>query len=68
MKGDNGFPVRVRFSKHGKVRFIEVNTLPGITPGWSDLCLIADSVGLSYDALIGEILAPALARMKRGVV
>ena len=55
----------LRCDARGQVRFIEVNTLPGITPGWSDLCLIAESVGLSYDALIGEILAPALARMKR---
>jgi D-alanine-D-alanine ligase len=56
----------LRCDKNGNVRFIEVNTLPGITPGWSDLCLIAESAGMTYDALIGEILAPALDRMKRG--
>jgi D-alanine-D-alanine ligase len=55
----------LRCDKNGKLRFIEVNTLPGITPGWSDLCLIAEAHGLSYEALIGEILAPAIERMKR---
>lgn len=54
----------LRMDAQGRVRFIEVNTLPGITPGWSDLCLIAESAGLSYDALIGAILAPALERMR----
>lgn len=54
----------LRMDAHGKVRFIEVNTLPGISPGWSDLCLIAESAGLSYEGLIGAILAPALARMR----
>jgi D-alanine-D-alanine ligase len=55
----------LRQDARGRVRFIEVNTLPGITPGWSDLCLIAESAGIGYDALIGAILAPALERMKR---
>jgi D-alanine-D-alanine ligase len=56
----------VRCDKNGKARFIEVNTLPGITPGWSDLCLISEGAGMSYEALVGEILAPALERIKRG--
>lgn len=54
----------LRCDAHGRVRFIEVNTLPGITPGWSDLCLIAESAGISYDALIGAILQPAVERLR----
>jgi D-alanine-D-alanine ligase len=58
----------LRCDGEGHVRFIEVNTLPGITPGWSDLCLIAESAGLSYEALIGAILEPALRRLRAGQV
>jgi D-alanine-D-alanine ligase len=54
----------LRCDAKGRVKFIEVNTLPGITPGWSDLCLIAESAGLSYEALIGAILEPAVARLR----
>ena len=54
----------LRCDAKGRVKFIEVNTLPGITPGWSDLCLIAESAGLTYEALIGAILEPAIARLR----
>jgi D-alanine-D-alanine ligase len=60
--------VDLRCDRDGRVCFIEVNTLPGMTPGWSDLCLIADAAGIRYDALIGEIMAPAFARMRAGRV
>jgi D-alanine-D-alanine ligase len=55
--------VDLRLDHHGRVNFIECNPLPGLTPGWSDLCMIANSASLSYAALIGEILAPALQRL-----
>lgn len=55
--------VDLRLDHHGRVNFIECNPLPGLTPGWSDLCIIANSASLSYAALIGEILAPALQRL-----
>ena len=54
----------LRCDAQGRVRFIEVNTLPGITPGWSDLCMIAEGAGMSYQALIGEILQPAVERLR----
>ncbi|MEY4579860.1 MAG: D-alanine--D-alanine ligase, partial [Pseudomonadota bacterium] len=40
----------------------ECNPLPGLSPGFSDMCLIAEAVGMTYRELIGEILAPALRR------
>jgi D-alanine-D-alanine ligase len=46
------------------VNFIECNPLPGLAPGFSDLCLIAQAMGMEYRVLIGEILASALRRMR----
>lgn len=56
--------VDFRLDAQGRVSFIECNPLPGLAPGFSDLCLIADAAGLEYRALIGSILAPALRRMR----
>ena len=57
--------VDLRCDAQGVVNFIECNPLPGLSPGWSDLCLIAESAGMDYRTLIGEILAPALKRFKQ---
>jgi D-alanine-D-alanine ligase len=57
--------IDLRLDRDGRVNFIECNPLPGLTPGWSDLCLIADSVGMEYRTLIGEILAPAIHRSRQ---
>ncbi|MCC7111647.1 MAG: D-alanine--D-alanine ligase, partial [Deltaproteobacteria bacterium] len=54
----------LRCDADGRVCFIEVNTLPGMTPAWSDLCMIAEAAGLSYPALVSAVLAPALARRR----
>jgi hypothetical protein len=35
---------------------IEINTLPGLTPSYSDLCIQAAAEGISYEDLILEIL------------
>jgi hypothetical protein len=35
---------------------IEINTLPGLTPNYSDLCIQAASEGIPYEELILEIL------------
>ncbi len=60
--------IDLRMDKAGRVNFIECNPLPGLTPEWSDLCIIAKAAGLSYEALIGRILAPAIRRRKRGAL
>jgi D-alanine-D-alanine ligase len=59
--------VDLRLDADGKVNFIECNPLPGLTPGWSDLCLIGKSAGMDYRTLIGEILAPAIRRWREQV-
>jgi D-alanine-D-alanine ligase len=37
-------------------RLIEINSLPGLSPGFSDLCVIAQAEGITYQELILEIL------------
>ncbi len=56
--------VDFRMDGQGKVYFLECNPLPGLTPGWSDLVLIAKAAGIEYDALIAEILSGAVRRYK----
>ncbi len=51
-----------RMDGEGRIFFIECNPLPGLTPGWSDLVLIAQAAGIEYRALIGEILSFAIRR------
>jgi D-alanine-D-alanine ligase len=46
----------VRLDAEGNPRLMEINTLPGLTKGYSDLCLQAAAEGMSYEDLILEIL------------
>jgi len=46
----------IRLDKEGNPRLLEINTLPGLTPGYSDLCLQAEAEGIRYEDLILEIL------------
>jgi len=48
--------VDIRLDAKGQPCLIEINTLPGITPDFSDLCLIANADNISYTELILEIL------------
>jgi D-alanine-D-alanine ligase len=41
-----------------------VNPLPGLTPDYSDLCLIANGAKIDYRTLIGEILSGAIKRWR----
>ena len=52
----------IRLGSDGRPRFIEVNPLAGIRPGYSDLCFIADFEGLSHRDLIGSFLDAFLRR------
>jgi D-alanine-D-alanine ligase len=56
--------VDLRIDAQGRVNFVECNPLPGLSPGFSDMCLIADAVNISYRTLIGEILAPCIRRYR----
>lgn len=56
--------IDIRLDAKGKAHFIECNPLPGLTPGWSDLCIIAEAAGMDYRTLIGAIMSPAIKRLK----
>lgn len=51
-----------RLDQNGSINFIECNPLPGLTPDYSDLCVIGNAAGYSYSELVGQILAPAVKR------
>jgi len=53
-----------RMDARGRFFFLECNPLPGLTPGWSDLVLIAQGAGMDYRTLIGEIMSGAIRRYK----
>jgi hypothetical protein len=40
----------------------KVNPIAGLTPGWSDLCRLAEGNGIDYNALIAAIVESALSR------
>jgi len=48
--------VDIRLDSEGQPCLLEINPLPGLTPDYSDLCLIAKADGISYTDLILEIL------------
>ena len=48
--------IDMRLDAHDRPCLIEINTLPGMTPDFSDLCVIAKAQGISYTDLILEIL------------
>jgi D-alanine--D-alanine ligase len=54
--------VDLRLTPDGRVYVLEVNPLPGLTPDYSDLCLIANGAKIDYRMLIGEILSGAIKR------
>lgn len=58
----DGGRVDLRSDEKGRPNFIEVNPLAGLHPEHSDLCIIAGKYGISYQELLNEILAAALAR------
>ena len=46
----------IRLDEEGNPRMIEINTLPGLTPEYSDLCLQAKAEDIRYEDLILDIL------------
>ncbi len=52
----------IRLDADGGPRLMEINTLPGLTPDYSDLCLQAKAEGIGYTDLILEILYMAAGR------
>jgi D-alanine-D-alanine ligase len=55
--------VDVRLDGAGRAQMLEVNPLAGLSPGYSDLPIMAELAGIDYRTLIGEILKCAQARL-----
>jgi len=60
---------RIDFRLDGNLvpQFIECNPLPGLSPGYGDLPIMAEKMGTPYVELIAEILAHAVSRLERRV-
>ncbi|MBN1810509.1 MAG: D-alanine--D-alanine ligase [Anaerolineae bacterium] len=58
--------VDFRLGSDGRPYLLEINTLPGLNPIVSDLCIMARAEGLHYTDLIGEILDLATSRYVQG--
>jgi D-alanine--D-alanine ligase len=56
--------IDLRMTDDGRIYVIEVNPLPGLTPDYSDLCLISNATKMDYRTLIGEILSGGLKRFR----
>lgn len=54
--------IDVRLDRDGTPHFLEANPLPGLAPGYSDLVILADRVGWSYEELVEGILLHAFQR------
>jgi D-alanine-D-alanine ligase len=54
--------VDIRLDMDGNPQLMEINPLPGLTPGYSDLCIQAAAEGIQYEDLILEILYLAAGR------
>ncbi len=52
-----------RLDADGVPQFIECNPLPGLSPGYGDLPILAERTGVPYPSLIREILSHALRRL-----
>lgn len=67
----DGGRVDIRCDAKGVPHFIEANPLAGMKPGHSDLPVLAQLAGISYEALIGRMVDSARKRMgkdaRRGV-
>jgi D-alanine-D-alanine ligase len=56
--------VDLKMDDAGDIYVFEVNPLPGMTPGYSDLVLISQAAGMDYDQLMAEIMMGGLRRMR----
>ena len=54
--------VDIRLDTKGNPQLLEINPLPGLTPGYSDICIQAAAEGIPYEDLILEILYLAAGR------
>lgn len=54
-----------KISKYNKLFMLEVNPLPGLSPEYADLVIMANKLGMAYDNLVLSIFHHALSRYKK---
>lgn len=54
--------VDVRVDADGRPYVLEINTLPGLMPGYSEIVRMSEAAGMSYKDLIATVLEGALSR------
>jgi len=54
--------VDLRLDEFGNPHLLEINTLPGLNPTYSDIVMAARGEGIPYEALVNEVLSLAIAR------
>lgn len=54
--------VDFKLGRFGRPYLLEINTLPGLNPLASDMCIVSRAEDMSYETLIGEIVTLALER------
>lgn len=54
-----------RLAHGGDPSFLEINPLPGLRPGYSDLPIMAQMRGIAYTELIGRIIDSSLQRYRQ---
>jgi D-alanine-D-alanine ligase len=62
LEGADVSRVDFRLDADGLPQLLEINTLPGLNPVVSDLCIMARAEGMPYDELINAILDGAIER------
>ena len=58
--------VDFRLDEEGRPFVLEVNTLPGLQPGYSDMPKMTEPLGLGYNWLIASIVESAVLRRNAG--
>ena len=56
--------IDLKMTDEGEIYVFEVNPLPGMTPGYSDLVLISKAADMNYDQLVAEITQGGLRRLR----
>lgn len=59
--------VDLRMDEDGIIYFLEINPLPGLAPGYSDLPMITEAVGMSYDDIVFAVYKAAADRLGTAV-
>ncbi len=59
----DGGRIDLRMDENGTPCFMEVNPLAGLTPDYSDLCILANQAGMKYAELIKAIVDAATSRI-----